>query len=154
MCGYEAEIGTSIDSSKIILSSLQERQWLDENTEVLFFEQTYYNGNLNSFLMLRISFEKTVGGLLQGQLDIKQLVYKNPKDSSVVFFCYIVFILNMIAEFLLLAKKILVGPRGWDILSLTAFNIMDALTLTYMIKVRLRLSRLGVAIRILTVPYV
>ena len=135
MCAYEADIGSSIDSSKIILSSLQERQWLDENTDILFFEQTYYNGNLNSFLMLRISFEKTVGGLLQGQLDIKQLVYKNPKDSSVVFACYIVFILNMLAEFLTLLKKIFAGPRGWDILSLATFNIMDAFTLNYMIKV-------------------
>ena len=133
-CGYEAEIGSSVDTSKLILSYLQEQQWLDEHTETLFFEQTYYNGNLNSFLMLRISFEKTVGGLLQGQLDLKQLVYKNPKDSSVVFYCYVVFIVNMVAEFLTLLKRIFVGPRNGEILSLAAFNIMDALTLTFMVK--------------------
>ena len=85
--------------------------------------------------MLRISFEKTVGGLMQGQLDLKQLVYKNPVDSSVVFYCYVVFIVNMVVEFLTLLKRIFVGPRNAEILSLALFNTMDALTLTFMIKV-------------------
>ena len=89
-CGYEGEIGTDLDSSQMILKFLQEKQWLGHDTDVLFFEQTFYNGNLNSFLMLRISFEKTHVGILAGQLDIKQMVYKNPKESTPLFVCNIV----------------------------------------------------------------
>ena len=46
-CGYEDKIGTDLDSSQMILKFLQEKQWLGHDTDVLFFEQTFYNGNLN-----------------------------------------------------------------------------------------------------------
>ena len=50
-----------------MLTSLNENQWLDEDTDAIFFEQTYYNGNTNSFLMFRISWEHVKGGLYQGK---------------------------------------------------------------------------------------
>ena len=122
-------------SAEMILNFLEKEQWLDEETDVLFFEQTFYNGNLNSFLMLRISFEKTHGGILAGQLDIKQMVYKNPKSSTSLFVCYIVFLVNFLIEFIQLVKKVLVGPRDIYILTLLTFIIFDTLSIAYMIKV-------------------
>ena len=47
-CHYEAELGTSRQTSQTIMDSLYEGAWLDNNTNLLFFEQTYFNGNLNS----------------------------------------------------------------------------------------------------------
>ena len=134
-CGYEGEIGTDLDSSQMILKFLQEKQWLGHDTDVLFFEQTFYNGNLNSFLMMRISFEKTHGGILAGQLDIKQMVYKNPKSSTSLFVCYIVFLVNFLVEFIQLIKKALAGPRDIYILTLLTFIIFDTLSVAFMIKV-------------------
>ena len=86
-CGYEAEMGklwartykrykygvymkisgTSLETSKLVLTSLSDSQWLDTETDAIFFEQTYYNGNTNSFLMFRISWEHVKGGLYQGE---------------------------------------------------------------------------------------
>ena len=120
----------------MILNFLEKEQWLDEETDVLFFEQTFYNGNLNSFLMLRISFEKTHGGILAGQLDIKQMVYKNPKSSTSLFVCYIVFLVNFLVEFIQLIKKALAGPRDIYILTLLTFIIFDTLSVAFMIKDR------------------
>ena len=122
-------------SAEMILTFLEKEQWLDLETDVLFFEQTFDKGNLNSFLMLRISFEKTHGGILAGQLDIKQMVYKNPKSSTSLFVCYIVFLVNFLVEFIQFIKKILAGPRDIYILTLLTFIIFDTLSVAFMIKV-------------------
>ena len=66
-CAYEAEMGTNLATSKLILKNLKSSQWLDTNTDSVFFEQTYYNGNINSFLMFRISWEHVDGGMFQGK---------------------------------------------------------------------------------------
>ena len=65
-CGYEGEMGTSLASSRMILNNLNTSNWLDTETDALFFEQTYFNGNLNTFLMLRLSFERVEGGAYSG----------------------------------------------------------------------------------------
>ena len=83
--------------------------------------------------MLRISFEKTHGGILAGQLDIKEMIYKNPKESTPLFICYIVFLVNFIAEIIQLFKKLLAGPRDGEILSLLTFIVFDTLTVTFMV---------------------
>ena len=85
--------------------------------------------------MLRISFEKTHGGILAGQLDIKQMVYKNPKSSTSLFVCYVVFLVNFFVEFIQLIKKVLTGPRDIYILTLLTFIIFDTLSVAFMIKV-------------------
>jgi len=72
-CGYEAEIGTSIKSSQIILSNLFNWNWINQKTNLLFFEQTFLNPNLNSISQLRVSFERTPGGGFQAQIRINQL---------------------------------------------------------------------------------
>ena len=66
-CAYEAEMGTNLATSKLILKNLKSSQWLDTETDSVFFEQTYYNGNINSFLMFRISWEHVDGGMFQGK---------------------------------------------------------------------------------------
>ena len=42
---YEAEIGNSIETADIILESLQNGSWIDNNTTLLFIEQTYFNAH-------------------------------------------------------------------------------------------------------------
>jgi len=85
-CGYETEIGTSIATSKMILANLYQRNWLDNETESLFFEQTYFNPQINNFLLFRISFEHVEGGAFQAQLRIKEKLERwiHPaKDGSI-----------------------------------------------------------------------
>ena len=60
-------MGTNLETSKLILNNLNSSQWLDTNSDSIFFEQTYYNGNINSFLMFRISWEHVKGGMFQGE---------------------------------------------------------------------------------------
>ena len=69
----------------------------------------------------------------QGQLRIKQLVYQNAKDSNQVFYCYIVFLVNFIIEFICLIKKSVVGPRNWSILSDLTFLSFDVVTVFYLV---------------------
>jgi len=45
--GFEAEIGNSIKTGKIILESLKSENWLDNETAVIFIEQTYFNQHLS-----------------------------------------------------------------------------------------------------------
>ena len=40
-CGYEGEIGTDLDSSQMILKFLQEKQWLDGDTNVLSLSRLF-----------------------------------------------------------------------------------------------------------------
>ena len=70
-CGYEAEMGTNLESSQMILKNLYDGNWLNNETDVIMFEQTYFNGYINSFLMLRVSFEHVSGGAYHGQLRLK-----------------------------------------------------------------------------------
>ena len=57
-CGFEANMGTSKESSDIILNFLFENAWIDNVTDLLFFEQTFLNPNLNSLFQVQLSFEK------------------------------------------------------------------------------------------------
>ena len=70
-CGFEAEMGTNLESSQMILKNLYDGNWLNNATDVIMFEQTYFNGYINSFLMLRVSFEHVSGGAYHGQLRLK-----------------------------------------------------------------------------------
>ena len=57
-CGFEGNVGSSSESSAIILNFLFENAWIDNETELLFFEQTFLNANLNSLFQVQLSFEK------------------------------------------------------------------------------------------------
>ena len=59
-CGFEANVGSSSESSDIILNFLFENAWIDNETELLFFEQTFLNANLNSLFQVQLSFEKVI----------------------------------------------------------------------------------------------
>ena len=151
-------LGTSLQTSKLVLTSLNESQWLDTDTDAIFFEQTYYNGNTNSFLMLRISWEHVKGGLYQGkawlkflypisilqnsgQLRIKQLVYQNAKDSNKVFYCYLIFFANFLLQLLKFIKQAVVGPRNWNLLTITVFLLFDTMTLYYLVMTTLKINQ-------------
>ena len=71
--------------------------------------------------------------LFSGQLRIKQLVYQNAKDSNQVFYCYLIFLVNFVIEFSTLAKRCVVGPRSWSIVSYTMFIIFDIMTIYYLV---------------------
>ena len=43
--GYEAEMGNSIETADIILESLKNGSWIDNNTTLFFVEQTYFNAH-------------------------------------------------------------------------------------------------------------
>ena len=64
-------MGTNLESSQMILRNLYDENWLNNQTDVIMFEQTYFNGYINSFLMLRVSFEHVSGGAYHGQLRLK-----------------------------------------------------------------------------------
>ena len=61
-------MGTDLVSSEMILGNLFENQWLDNQTDLFMFEQTYFNANVNIIFLLRISFEHVSGGAYSGQL--------------------------------------------------------------------------------------
>ena len=66
--GFEAEMGTDLASSEMILENLFQNEWLDNQTDLIMFEQTYFNANVNIILLFRISFEHVSGGAYSGQL--------------------------------------------------------------------------------------
>ena len=45
-CGYEGEMGSNRATAKMILQNLNKNNWIDQETQTLFFEQTYFNGTL------------------------------------------------------------------------------------------------------------
>ena len=47
--GFEAEIGNSRTTAEIILESLKSENWFDNETALIFIEQTYYNPNVKAF---------------------------------------------------------------------------------------------------------
>ena len=46
--------GTSIQSSRFLLANLKKNAWLDNGTFLAFFEQSYWNNNIRTFLQLRL----------------------------------------------------------------------------------------------------
>lgn len=61
-------MGTDLVSSEMVLESLFQNQWLDNQTDLIMFEQTYFNANVNIIVLFRISFEHVSGGAYSGQL--------------------------------------------------------------------------------------
>ena len=52
-CGFESEIGVSMESAKFVLKDLKKQEWITQETMVLFFEQSYFNANLNAIFQQR-----------------------------------------------------------------------------------------------------
>ena len=75
---------------KTILNDLRSNGWLDNGTSLLFFEQTYFNPNINSFSQLRISFERAPGGIYQERS--QKFTFRNSEDSPKSIICYEVFL--------------------------------------------------------------
>ena len=48
-CAYEAELGSTRSSGHFMAEFLKGKEWLDTNTTLLFFEQTYINIPLRQF---------------------------------------------------------------------------------------------------------
>ena len=70
----------------MILKNLYDGNWLNNETDVIMFEQTYFNGYINSFLMLRVSFEHVSGGAFHGQLRLKVNCIKSSGKPLYIFF--------------------------------------------------------------------
>ena len=53
-CGYQAELGYTRYSGDFMVKQLKQANWIDANTTLLFFEQTFLNIPIDSFVLLRI----------------------------------------------------------------------------------------------------
>ena len=71
-CGYEAEVGHTEASGRFMIQYLKSNNWLDENSTVLFFEQTFINIPVNTFVMLRVSFQFAHGGRVLAKIRVNQ----------------------------------------------------------------------------------
>ena len=71
-CGYEAEVGHTEASGRFMIEYLKSNNWLDENSTVLFFEQTFINIPVNTFVMLRVSFQFAHGGRVLAKIRVNQ----------------------------------------------------------------------------------
>ena len=71
-CGYEAELGHTKASGKFMAKFLETYNWLDNKTTLVFFEQSYLNIPLSTFLMQRVSFQFSYGGGVHANVRITQ----------------------------------------------------------------------------------
>lgn len=71
--GYTALLANTRNSSVDILNELQQQQWLDEYTRVLFVEFSTLNLNLNLFTNVIISFEYLPTGGIIFKKDIQSI---------------------------------------------------------------------------------
>jgi hypothetical protein len=69
-------------------------------------EQTYFNGNLNNFAQLRISFEHIDGGAFASKLDINQFQYEQDETTNLTFYAYVVFFLQFLGKIIKMLKYI------------------------------------------------
>ena len=75
-------MGTDLVSSEMILENLFQNQWLDNQTDLMMFEQTYFNANVNIIVLFRISFEHVSGGAYSGQLRLVSIFQRIVSDTS------------------------------------------------------------------------
>ena len=111
-CAFEAEIGTSVESSDIILSALRSANWIDNETSLLFFEQTFLNAALRTLYQLRVSFERTNGGGFHQQVKMNQIQLEMEKESNRVFYAAVVFLAVTISELVSLMRRVFKRKYG------------------------------------------
>lgn len=126
-CHYEAELGNTRKTSITIIDSLKEGAWIDNQTTLLFFEQTFFNGNTNSFSQVRLSFEHVNGGAFHSQLRINQFQYEHENDSNLYFYAYCFFVVQYAFNFGKLINYILKKKISSKSMATLVFLIFDTI---------------------------
>ncbi|CBY33531.1 unnamed protein product [Oikopleura dioica] len=81
-CDFFSELGTSRESAEFMINELFENAWVDGKTELVIFEQSFLNMNINSFIQVRIIYEFQEGGAIFPSLSIQQ--FKNVELSNTI----------------------------------------------------------------------
>ena len=68
---------------------LAAQNWLDRDTTLLFFEQTYLNIPFNTFYLVRASFQFAEGGHIESKMRVTQVT---DKSSLIVNVSYAIFV--------------------------------------------------------------
>ncbi|CBY12240.1 unnamed protein product [Oikopleura dioica] len=84
-CEYLTVLGTSKMSGKFILDELKKHKWMDSETSLLIFEQSFLQAHSNAFVQLRVIFEIVDGGGVVSSLTICQLRKVDLSDNVVAF---------------------------------------------------------------------
>jgi len=84
-CEYLTVLGTSKMSGKFILRELKKHKWMDSETSLLIFEQSFLQAHSNAFVQLRVIFEIVDGGGVVSSLTIRQLRKVDLSDNVVAF---------------------------------------------------------------------
>ena len=79
-------MGHTEASGRFMIQYLKSNNWLDENSTVLFFEQTFINIPVNTFVMLRVSFQFAHGGRVLAKIRVNQetFLYQQQNSSVIV----------------------------------------------------------------------
>ena len=90
-CEYFTVLGTSKMSGGFILAELQKHKWIDNETSVIIFEQSFLQAHSNAFIQLRVIFEIVDGGGVVSSLTLRQLRKVDLSDNlvavSLALFC-------------------------------------------------------------------
>ncbi|CBY33004.1 unnamed protein product [Oikopleura dioica] len=142
---YEAELGVDLDSCELIIEELKNSAWIDNSTSFLMIEQTYFNGNINIFAQLRLTFERTPGGGYTPTLSINQFVYTHGSQSNLYFAAYCIFAIQFITKLISMLRRIYNRKLDKKLLANAIFVIMDTL-MTYFFISRLLVTTEAVRI--------
>ncbi|XP_015913984.2 polycystin-2 [Parasteatoda tepidariorum] len=126
--GCYADLGTSSNESKTIMTFLKENLWLTRATRAVFLDFTVYNANLNLFCVAKIVFEfPATGGMIPSWSfrTVKLLRYVSTSDYF-IFVCEIIFTVFVIYY---LIEEILEIKRMKCKYFKDFFNIQDILVL-------------------------
>ncbi|KAL5005145.1 hypothetical protein ScPMuIL_018601 [Solemya velum] len=97
--GYVVEVPTGLDQSRTVLESIQNSDWIDDRTRVIFLEFTLYNPNVDLFSVFLILFEFPNTGSINPSYKIftsKLFHYTNGLEIFVAV-CEVFFIICTIA---------------------------------------------------------
>ena len=96
-------LGTTKSSGKFMAKYLAAQNWLDRDTTLLFFEQTYLNIPFNTFYLVRASFQFAEGGFIESKMRITQVT----DDSSLIIsVSYAIFVAYLAVQFYQIIKMI------------------------------------------------
>ena len=142
---YEAELGVDLDSCELIIEELKNSAWIDNSTSFLMIEQTYFNGNINIFAQLRLTFERAPGGGYTPTLSINQFVYTHGSESNLYFAAYCIFAIQFITKLVSMLRRIYNRKIDKKLLANAVFVLMDTL-MTYFFISRLLVTKDAVRI--------
>ncbi|KAL0238928.1 hypothetical protein PCE1_004619 [Barthelona sp. PCE] len=139
--GYIVDLPPDADMALEVVRYLQENQWVDDHTRVLFIDFTVYNANLNLFAVIRLAFEHTAGGAVFPTSTFRclRLIRNLTRDDTIVFFVEIATVCFAFILFLNMIRKVWkYGFRGF--IKRNLWNMLDIMIITvYITIVALRL---------------